>query len=312
MVARDNYKAYKSAITATSTEIVQVSDRFHLVQNLLKTTSDALVRLLPTRIELRKDRAEIVEKMKNLSPKEEERWALIQAVQNSYKDGYTIQELAETYQISRETVQAYLEKTHPISFEREKKISKRLKPYYAYVKEQVALRVKASVIFRTIQEQGFIGSYAVVREAAARLKQNRDLPDPDKETVQRPKIISCFWKMNEKLTQQERHILQAVLKGVPETTAVYAFAQLFRHAFQANDLEEFLALLQFFTQEDVKEIQRFIKTMNSELEAVKAAFLYTFNTSIVEGQINRLKLMKRMMYGRASAALLEKRVLYRG
>lgn len=49
--------------------------------------------------------------------------------------------------------------------------------------------------------------------------------------------------------------------------------------------------------------------IREDLEAIKAAFFYTYNTSIVEGQINRLKMIKRLMYGRASLALLEKRVL---
>lgn len=50
--------------------------------------------------------------------------------------------------------------------------------------------------------------------------------------------------------------------------------------------------------------------MQDDLEAIKASFLYTFNTSIVEGQINRLKMLKRLMYGRASIELLGKRVIF--
>lgn len=49
--------------------------------------------------------------------------------------------------------------------------------------------------------------------------------------------------------------------------------------------------------------------IQEDLDAIKAASFYTHNTSIVEGQINRLKVTKRLIYGRASLALLEKRVL---
>lgn len=119
---------------------------------------------------------------------------------------------------------------------------------------------------------------------------------------------NLIWRYYEKLAKQDHPILQAILIAYPETQPVYAFVQLIRAAFSDIDLQTFLQLIQRFQLEKTKEIQRFITTV----EAVKAAFLYTFNTSIVEGQINRLKLIKRMMYGRASIELLEKRVLFKG
>lgn len=297
LVTRDNYQAYKSAILSTSPSIVQVSDRFHLVKNLFNTMADALIRLLPVRIEVYKNQAKVVNKqaIENLTLKEQERWALIQDVQKSYGEGFTINELVKEYQLGHKTIQTYIETKQPVSFYREKKISKLIQPFYGYVKEQVAYGSKASVIFRTIKKQGFSGSYAVVRESVARLKKRKQTPS-ETNMIQRSTIISCFWKCGEKTEKKERYILQAVLTEFPETKPVYAFVQLFRTAFSTNNLQDFLECLQFFKREEVKEIQRFLKTMNDELDAVEASFLYPFNTSIVEGQINRLKLIKRMMY----------------
>lgn len=45
VVARDGSNSYRAAITAASPDVVQVSDRFHLVQILFKTAKDALSRL---------------------------------------------------------------------------------------------------------------------------------------------------------------------------------------------------------------------------------------------------------------------------
>lgn len=71
-----------------------------------------------------------------------------------------------------------------------------------------------------------------------------------------------------------------------------------------------MELLRYFEREEAKEIQRYVTAIKEDLDAVKASFVYTFNTSIVEGQINRLKMLKRMMYGRTSIELLEKRVRF--
>jgi transposase len=55
----------------------------------------------------------------------------------------------------------------------------------------------------------------------------------------------------------------------------------------------------------------YARRLRSDLQAVKHAFLLPYSNGVLEGQINRLKTIKRMMYGRAGLALLEKRVLYR-
>lgn len=48
-----------------------------------------------------------------------------------------------------------------------------------------------------------------------------------------------------------------------------------------------------------------------DLAAVKNAFTSPHSNGLLEGQVNRLKWIKRMMYGRAKPDLLEKRMQYR-
>jgi len=51
----------------------------------------------------------------------------------------------------------------------------------------------------------------------------------------------------------------------------------------------------------------YAKRLRSDLQAIKHAFLLPYSNGVLEGQINRLKTIKRMMYGRAGLDLLEKR-----
>nr|WP_146552707.1 transposase [Rummeliibacillus sp. SL167] len=51
--------------------------------------------------------------------------------------------------------------------------------------------------------------------------------------------------------------------------------------------------------------------LRSDFQAVKNSFLSPYSNGLLEGQINRLKTIKRMTYGRAGLELLEKRILYR-
>ncbi len=56
-------------------------------------------------------------------------------------------------------------------------------------------------------------------------------------------------------------------------------------------------------------MQRFARTLSQDLEAVRNAITETWSTGQTEGQINKLKTLKRAMYGRAGAELLRARLL---
>nr|WP_085033069.1 hypothetical protein [Ensifer aridi] len=55
----------------------------------------------------------------------------------------------------------------------------------------------------------------------------------------------------------------------------------------------------------------FATGIERDIEAVKAALTEPWSTSPVEGQINRLKMIKRQMYGRSGYSLLKSKVLAR-
>jgi transposase len=57
-------------------------------------------------------------------------------------------------------------------------------------------------------------------------------------------------------------------------------------------------------------LKNFAQGLEGDHEAVKAAATYTWSNGPVEGQVNRLKTIKRQMYGRADFGLLSKRALY--
>ncbi len=61
---------------------------------------------------------------------------------------------------------------------------------------------------------------------------------------------------------------------------------------------------------NINEIKQFVAYIQTDIEAVKHALSYSWSNGIVEGNVNRLKVIKRQMYGRAKLDLLSKKVLY--
>ncbi len=59
----------------------------------------------------------------------------------------------------------------------------------------------------------------------------------------------------------------------------------------------------------VVELQRFALSLKKDLDAVRAGLTLGFSQGQTEGQVNKLKLLKRQSYGRAGFSLLRKRVL---
>ena len=62
-------------------------------------------------------------------------------------------------------------------------------------------------------------------------------------------------------------------------------------------------------QSQIKAITGFATRLRDDLDAVKNGVTLSWSNGQVEGQINRLKMLKRQMYGRASHDLLKKRFL---
>jgi len=56
-------------------------------------------------------------------------------------------------------------------------------------------------------------------------------------------------------------------------------------------------------------MQRFAQTIQRDIEAIRNAIITPWSNGQTEGQINRLKALKRSMYGRAGTELLRARML---
>lgn len=76
--------------------------------------------------------------------------------------------------------------------------------------------------------------------------------------------------------------------------------------------ENFASWLEDCRQSGIAELVRFAQSLCQDRSAVEAALSKRWSNGPTEGNVNRLKLIKRQMYGRASFDLLRARVLHYG
>ena len=96
--------------------------------------------------------------------------------------------------------------------------------------------------------------------------------------------------------------------GVPEFTAMRRLAMRFRGLLRGGTAEELDAWLIDARASGIYGMQRFARTIRQDIEAVRNAVSEPWSNGQTEGQINKLKTLKRAMYGRASVDLLRARM----
>ena len=61
---------------------------------------------------------------------------------------------------------------------------------------------------------------------------------------------------------------------------------------------------------DIPELQSFVEGISRDLTAVKNGIIHSYNNDLAEGSVNKIKVIKRIMYGRNSFELLKAKVLF--
>ncbi|MGH9626223.1 MAG: ISL3 family transposase [Bryobacteraceae bacterium] len=109
-------------------------------------------------------------------------------------------------------------------------------------------------------------------------------------------------------TPDEQRWVEAVIASHPQVATAEHLAQQFRQVFEDRDSDALKAWLARGVASQIPELKRFVTGLQRDYEAVTAAIEQHWSNGQVEGQVHRLKLLKRQMYGRSGFPLLRRRV----
>ena len=111
-----------------------------------------------------------------------------------------------------------------------------------------------------------------------------------------------------RLDEQEQGTLSLVRKE-QRVEALYGLAQSYVKLVRERDVEAFDPWLEQCMTCGIPDLETFGQGVQKDYSAIRAALTLPYSNGPVEGQINRLKFVKRSMYGRGSFPLLRQRVL---
>lgn len=104
--------------------------------------------------------------------------------------------------------------------------------------------------------------------------------------------------------------LTALRQASPTADTVYQLVQEFMHMIRHRDGEQLDNWLERVRNSQIRELQKVVRSIERDKAAVLAGLTLPHSNGIVEGKVNKLKLIKRTMFGRAGFPLLRQRVLH--
>jgi hypothetical protein len=129
------------------------------------------------------------------------------------------------------------------------------------------------------------------------------------EPLESPRHLSwLLLRDRTSLNHQEQQML-AFIRQERTIEVAYDLAQRFGTMVRNRQQDQLDPWLEAALGSGFPDVRTFAEGLQREYSAIKAALTYPYSTGPVEGQINRLKLIKRSMYGRGSFELLRQRVL---
>jgi transposase len=118
-----------------------------------------------------------------------------------------------------------------------------------------------------------------------------------------------FMRHPDDLDETQKRELALIREASPNAEAAYGLARAFMQMMREHAGEQLETWLSLVEESTLPELKSFAKGIQQDKAAVRAGLTLPWNNGPLEGHVNRLKLIKRSLYGRAKLRLLRQRVL---
>jgi transposase len=326
VISRDRCGIYAEAAQQGAASALQVADRFHLILNL----STAIERALEERnrelclisqapeqqaveVPPPSERRTTLEQQRK-QQRRQRRHERYERVMELHRLGHTQRAISVEVGIVRKTIRRWLRAGQ---FPERKPVAGRrshVREFHEYLQQRWNQGChNATRLFQEIQARGYRGSRQMVSNhvsswrAIPRSRSSSKKRRLDRIAPKHAAILTC--RPTERLSEQQRILFEQVAINCPIIRSMRFLALDFRQAVLEKDGDGMLHWIRTAAQSGIGPLVRFAYGLRRDFKAVIAAVETSWSNGQTEGQINRLKAIKRQMYGRAGFRLLRARVL---
>ncbi len=349
VISRDRSPVYADGARRGAPTAMQVADRFHLLQNLrtafenllcrqtsvlkhsYQTVMDEALSALKQRVADQdepesvgkvaadpKDKSSILEQ-RSLERKRRKRERFLK-VKELRKGGFSILQIAKSMRMHRRTVRLYLQSNELPERKKSTRFAE-LRKYIPFLKQRWAEGERnATQLGRELKEKGYrgkvstVGHYLVAwREICPDRNETAEMVKAKLRRFAVPSPKKTYWLIFKPRPSDEKwsdRYISQLLKDSPEINRALELVQEFTRLMKNRRADELKNWLIKAGKSKISEIIGFVNGIKLDFAAVEAAFASEWSNGQTEGQVNRLKFIKRQMYGRAGFDLLKARVVH--
>jgi transposase len=307
IVARDRGGGYGEATAKALPHAVQVADRWHLMENASRAFLDA-VRKSMRRIRIVIGATTIDPKLLTAAERlqyegylrREETNATILALS---KSGTPIKQIVRQTGHSRKLVRQVIRGEHVF---RTRQSS--LDLHLPWLDDQWASGCRnGAELWRRLRARGFRGSLRVVGEWATRRRRAEKADVENLHRIPSARTIARLMTIGrDTLSKAETVTVAAIEAGVPTLVEAREIIAEFHLMIRRRAATE---LLPWIERARASLVASFARGVTNDEAAVQAAITLPWSNGQTEGQITRLKLVRRQMYGRGKIDLLQARLI---
>jgi transposase len=324
IISRDRSKDYQRGATDGAPQAQQVIDRWHLLKNLREAIErflshtqipeDASGGIRPTNLPRQKRTSG--ERARSEGSRQR-RLALYQQVKELYQQGGTILGIARQLHIGHRRVRNFVRSPSFPEWGKPARTKSAIDPYRPYLQERWKQGYHVtSQLWHELQERGFSGSWMTVYRwvqlqgdgKTEALAQPQRPATPPAQSMAPRHLAWLFLRDPEQLEKQEMQTLSLIRKA-EQVEIAYGLAQQFVTLLKARNAQPLSTWLGDCQMSGISDLVTFAQGLEKEGSALHAAFTLPYSNGPVEGKINKLKYIKRSMYGRSGFPLLRQKVL---
>jgi transposase len=315
VISRDHAGMYAQGASAGAPQAQQVADRFHLLQNLTEVMRRVLDRQHALLKEASKEdlittpgpvaEAEHEQTLCKPTASQQRRQDLYERIKEMENTGQSIRAISRQLQIHRATVRRFLQAAAaPQICVHNSPISATVLSGYTDTIDGLMNGGETNMtsLFKELKKEGFRGSVGPVYRYIRRHHLD----------VKPLTARSATWlllKDEGKMTEREGRLRTRLTERSTQIRTSADLARRFSDIMRNRKPDQFDAWLCDAESSGISEFSNFANGLRRDYNAVRASLTLEWSNGPVEGHTNRLKLVKRCMYGRGSLALLKKRYI---
>lgn len=323
VITRDRYGKYMRGATKGAPQAIQVTDRWHLLKNLGEAVKRIMVR-------------EYTRLSKAVAPKTVEQPLMIPKTLPTKKlaatdgvikqrfdemkklqaKGLSNNKIAKTLGMHKDTVRKYLS----VEVLMRKSYGERgmIETHFEYIKERMERNpsIQLKTLWVELKQKGYSGAYSTLSEAltyydirVGKKARQTKLPQHAGSFFKPSAAAMAFLAPESKLSNTQKKLISRLCQSSAELKRTMALVKKFRSLIETKAGNELNTWITEAKHSLIAELKGFATGLLSDLQSIENAINLHWSNGPVEGNVNKLKTIKRQMYGRASFNLLRKRLV---